>query len=90
MSDYGSEFRYRNRHLSNSRYIDPSLMDPDCGNSDSLFIKCCDCGVYMTFHPKGYMDGYWKCPDCGSRVNEMTVYNKLSRENDEWESKNLY
>lgn len=84
MGLYGSEFRYRNHHLSRSRECDPSTMEPGCGNSDDLFIFCGHCSVYMNFYEGETLKGYWQCPECGAKVREITPYNRLGKENDKW------
>ena len=86
----GFEFVYnpKNRYLGASRSIykdSVKLIDPICRNNDDipLFVNCKDCNEYMEFQegPKDELDGWWVCPQCDSRLKEITVYNRLEREN---------
>ncbi len=55
-------------------------------NHDETFlsVRCDRCNTYMDFYQgmKDDMDGYWKCPTCNAKVDEINVYQKLNEENE--------
>lgn len=87
-ADAGFEFTYGNRHISKSRFINrEAMMDipRGKGNGDKMFVICRDCGVYMDFGVgNDILDGWWVCPECGTRMRERTAYSQLDRENEEF------
>lgn len=86
----GFEFTFNpdNRYLGASRSIfkdSIKLINPICRNNDDvpLFVRCKKCNQYMEFQEglKDELDGWWICPTCNARLKEITVYNRLEREN---------
>jgi rubredoxin len=84
----GFTFDYNNGRLSHSKNIfveDVNRINPSKRNNDGtpLYVNCRPCGSYMDFipGPRGELDGYWRCPACGTKVRERTIYTQLSREN---------
>ncbi len=87
----GFVFGYNRGRLSKSQVIfeeDIERIQPRKRNNDDtpIFVKCRTCESYMDFRagPMNQLEGYWQCPDCGVKVREETVYNKLDRENVEF------
>ena len=85
----GCVFNYAHKRLGKSRIISKEeiiKIDPHKSNTDSMFVKCGACEVYMDFTsgPTNALDGWWICPECGIKVNESTAYNQLERENEEY------
>lgn len=86
----GFRFNYKNGNLSKSQplYLDDINEIDECkGNEDEvpLFVFCRSCDIFMDYDgaKNGLIfDSWWKCPGCGKRVKEATVYNKLEKEND--------
>ena len=86
----GFEFTFNpdNRYLGASRSIfkdSIKLINPICRNNDDvpLFVRCKKCNQYIEFQEglKDELDGWWICPTCNARLKEITVYNRLEREN---------
>ena len=51
-----------------------------------LFVNCKKCNSFMDYQPgeSGIFDSWWKCPICGTKVRESTVFNQIDRENEEF------
>lgn len=82
----GFEFNYYKR-ISKSKPIFKDaidILDSSKSNHDEipLFVNCKRCGTYMDYQISNSGTGWWKCPSCGARVKESTVYNQINREND--------
>lgn len=92
--DAGFEFSYGG-HIGKSKFMSQEQMS-DIGfekrNRDCMFVKCRKCGGYMNFDgtTEGLLDGWYVCPTCGTRMKEMTAYNQLVKENEEWEHENSF
>lgn len=89
----GFEFYYNpaSRYLSVSKEISKSEVDAidlKCRNNDDipLIVRCKRCNQYMQFQEgvKDELDGKWVCQACGAKVNEITIYNQLERENEKF------
>ena len=95
-TDFGFEFNYGSGHLGNSKSMsseDMSKLEASKRNKHDvpLFVKCRSCGTYMDFQEGSgtMLDGWYICPSCKTRVKEITLYNKLDKENNEWLKKNM-
>ena len=81
---FGFEFPY-NRRIGKSKTMTwyRVKMIPECkrnANDIPMFVKCTKCDKYMNF-----VDGWYVCELCGSRVKERTLYSQLDRENQEFD-----
>lgn len=86
----GFEFIRKNKHLGNSRIIfqdELSKIEASKTNNDDLpmLIYCDDCGCCMDYNIlEGKDVGVYICPVCKGTVKELTLYNKLDRENERY------
>lgn len=90
MKDIGFWFNYKNHHLSRSKeigYLDMQKISESCcccEDGVNLYVHCDKCDTFMEFFVGGsdvMLDGFWKCPKCGTRVKQRTVYFQLDKEN---------
>ena len=89
MKEMGFWFNYKNRHVSASKVINSvELRRYDltkaCTEDDvPLFVRCDKCDTFMDFISghSHLLNGYWKCPVCGCRTHQRTVYRRLDDEN---------
>lgn len=86
--DFGLEYTYKNHCLGKENTIQPDdikTIGTSKHNDDEvpLFIKCGNCGIHMDYiHSlKGPLTGRWICPNCGTYVRELTVYNHIDKMN---------
>ncbi len=53
----------------------------DYKNPDKLVIWCHNCCCYMVFcESDERLEGYWRCPECGKTIKEMTAYRRISQD----------
>jgi rubredoxin len=86
--EMGFVFGY-NGTLGDSESVDISQIDKidrRKRNHDDTFlsVRCDGCDTYMDFYPgvKDDLDGYWECPICNEKVDEINIYQKLNDENE--------
>ena len=90
-AESGFEFNYSSKRIGKSKPIFKDVIDTidatKSNNSDiPLFVNCKKCGTYMDYQAgdSGMFSSWYKCPVCGSRVKESTVYSQLDRENEQY------
>ena len=79
---YGYLFNYKNHKIQKSKPLNRAQMNiigDDGSNSCGMFVKCDNCNSFMIFE----LDHY-ECPICKTKVREMTAFNQLERENNQF------